>query len=333
MNKKKKLIPFFILIIIILIVWIFVQSKQISSITKENLDLKNETERLNSNLDKVQEEVQSNLNLINEYTKEIQSSMSWFKDNSILGETWREKQAKNELINMCYSSNSDTCFINLACFYLMNDHFIGLKYKTDIETSFQEDKLQSLENFSLNGGGDCEDYSLFYKAEYNYLFELCGEKKINLESVIFGEDITKEFYLNNQKTWYINGEGKILSEGYIYPNIICGNIYDLETQLISGHCVIAFTKKEILSISDLKELDLSPIIEPQNGGYMGLINDASSEIYLLKENQESYPNSYIYEIITNNDLFFFKEENKSWQSYAFFYNILNKQKETLIALN
>lgn len=321
------------IVFIFLIYLIYLQYQKISALKNENLVLTEEISQLNINLEKIKDEIQSNINLLEEYKTDIQTSMFWFKDNAIITEELSKKDISLYLRNRCYETSSNDCSINLGCFYLVNEEFLNLEYKLDIETSNQLDNLQSLKEFLTNNGGDCEDYALFYKAEYNYLSNKCEFKSITLRGWESSEDESDEVWLDNGKNWYLNyAKETILPEGYIYPNVVCGNIYDLNTDSISGHCIIAFTKKEINSITDLKELDKSPIIEPQNGEYLGLINDVSSEVYLLEENQEDYPTSFVYEVITDKDLFFFEDETTTWLGYSYFYTLLDEQQQKLINL-
>ncbi|MBL7169757.1 MAG: hypothetical protein ISS48_01965 [Candidatus Aenigmarchaeota archaeon] len=315
--------------------------ENVGSLHKEGEELKENLEELNEefeNLNKshiiLEGEVQSTIKKIETYQNEIQESMKWFNDNSILpedkgGNRYLERTYRYLEREECIEKVGKKCYIKSACIHFVNSIRNRFNYKEDIETSLEEDKLQSLDEFLENKGGDCEDYSLFFKAENNYLKEESiesGCSDIVIEGWVESEgdkyyvDPKMEYFYDNAKRFLLKGE-------YIYPNIVCGNIYDLNLDKVSGHCVVAFTKEQISS-EDLNELNEAPLIEPQSGEYMGLINDASSGIYLSK----NYGVSYIYEVITDDDLYLFSDENNKWLSYSMFNQELNEKKMELIDL-
>ena len=304
----------------------------------ENKALKTDIKNINATYMQIQENLSSTIRKIEYYEKQLEDSISWFKSNSILNETYiNELKGTNNLKKTVIDHlkehcllKTNICHIKLSCFYLVNSEKLKYYYKKDIETTGRSDKLLSINEFMLNGGGDCEDYSLFYKAEYNYLLKQCEDfetNKIILESWET-TDKNNVYWLNFQKTWYLERASAVnLKEGYIYPNIVCGNIYDLNQNKITGHCVVAFTKKIIETKEDIEQLDKAPLIEPQDGSYMGLINDKSSNIFLLTEDNYDYNlDSYIYEIITDQDLFIFLDNYKTWVSYSTFKKELEESK-------
>ncbi|MDD5178503.1 MAG: hypothetical protein PHT54_04480 [Candidatus Nanoarchaeia archaeon] len=300
--------------------------------TKKYEDLKKDYETITSNIDPTIKKIET-------YETEIKESMKWFKDNAYLEEGHKLRDFLNNIcIRIKYSPPS--CKIKLGCLNLVNSMMWDFKYLPDTNTSLEDDKLQSIQEFLANEGGDCEDYALLYKAEYNSLLKGCLEnnpKNILLESWIVSDNPNQEYIVSYQPgsvDWYLSGaEGVGLKSGYIYPNIICGNLYDLNTNEIGGHCLIAFTDQEMGSEKDIKRLIKAPIVEPQTGEYLGLIEDESSNIYLVSpSNYKSLPNSYIYEIITDKDLFLFSLEEGVWLSYSGFNNDLNQVKKTLLGL-
>lgn len=257
------------------------------------------------------------------YKNEIKSSIEWFKSNSKLENMSEEDRIKRELENSCIYVDGENCNIKLGCFYLINKREFNLEYKFDTETSNATDKLQSINDFFLNRGGDCEDYSFFYKAEYNYLLEECKDKNIILESwyrLNSSEELTKH-WLNFQKSWYIDEVVNVDFYNYKYPNVVCGNLYDPQKENVSGHCMIAFTKEKIDYIGDLDKLNGSILIEPQNGNYIGMVDD---DVYLL--NETLYNNhdfiSWINVVITDDDYYLFSYDGLKWDSYSNFYNDL-----------
>jgi hypothetical protein len=274
---------------------------------------------------------------IQDYEDELQDSMQWFNDNSKLDILDSDYAIKKYLETKCIMKSHGRCRIKTGCLFLINTEKMDLEYKYDIQTSNEVDQLQSLNEFVDNGGGDCEDFSLFYKAEFNYLLEYCediDESDIFLEAWVSADDIYDKYALDFNRNWFILGGEEIdLPKNYIYPNIICG-LLPTSSGSVSGHCVIAFTEQKITSTDNLDLLDKAPIIEPQTGHYMGLINDESSYIYLLtnsyyNEVKNTYSNPYIYEVITDDDLFLFSFEEEDWLSYSGFYEELSDKEQEL----
>ncbi len=314
---------------------IYLLNRQLTSFSQKNSDLNNELNELNKNyssllsskidLDKsylvLKEEVSLTIKKINDYELEIQKSLEWFSKNSFF-----DKEQERVLLNLksnCLKSNLSSCEINLGCFYLVNSEFVNYKYKSDIATAGVLDKLQSLNDFIKNRGGDCEDYSLFFKAEYNSLVNTCGEKQIKLFSWV--DKKNSKFWANYQNTWYLDGAEKIyLDKNNIFPIIVCGSMKDLQSGQINGHCVIAFSSIEINSPQDIYFIGLAELIEPQTGEYLGKIG-VDSGIFLITDSlaRESYINT----LITNNDFFLYRD-NK-WVNYASFLKELDEKKAIL----
>jgi len=283
-------------------------------------------ETVHSNL---KNEIDSTLTNIEKYQSELEKSMDWFRTNSYLDDSENQKNAKSRLNIHCFEISENECRIKTICLYFVNDVYLYLDYKSDYAPNSPiKDRLLFLQEFLDKKGGDCEDYSLLFKAEFNYFLEKC--KDTNSSNIIIEswyERSDYNYYVNFLETWSVKGAYAIeLKKSFIYPNIICGNMYDLNLKEISGHCMIAFTKNRIATTEDIiEELDLAPVVEPQNGIYMGLINHDSSDIYLRPKDSDSY----IYEIITDSDLFLYNETFGKWISYSFFYDELENKKNDL----
>jgi cell division protein FtsB len=304
-------------------------------LTQKNDELSQESEALNKQYTLLKTDVDSTIKKIDTYETELESSMDWFKFNSNLDPNSNsQKDIFFSLEQDCLKKTSDSCFIKSACLPFINIQRLTLGYKYDTETTQQEERLQSLSDFIKNKGGDCEDWALFFKAEFNYLLSKCSGLDIALESFYIAESY-QQYYVDVNKNYLFAEIGATpynLAEGYIYPNVVCGEIYDLNTNEVSGHCIIAFTKDKIKTKSDLRELDKAPLIEPQTGMFYGLINDPSSEIGLSsEEGMNLYTDSYIYMVITDEDLFLFSSENE-WLSYSIFNDELESNKNELINL-
>lgn len=292
---------------------------------------------LSQELQDLQAEVDTVIERIESYEQELQDSMQWFNDNSDLSILDSDYAIKRYLQTNCLMQSHGRCRIKTGCLFLINTEKMDLFYKYDIYTSNEMDKLQSLSEFVENDGGDCEDFSLFYKAEFNYLLELCEDvdpTEIYIESWTGAKYEYHKYALDFSRTWFVAGaEEYDLKEGYIYPNVVCG-ILPVPSGGASGHCVIAFTSDRIMSEDDLVLFDQAPMIEPQTGNYLGLINDESSQVYLLskeyfEESEEGMYKPYIYEIITDDDLFLFSIDDLEWMSYSGFYEELSEKEQEL----
>ncbi len=279
---------------------------------------------LESSYSVLKEEVNSTIEKIDEYEEEIQSSLDWFNTNSVLGENH-----ENVLLNLksnCKKQTSKSCLINLGCFNLVNSKFINYKYKDDLVTSSSFDKLQSVSDFVKNKGGDCEDFSLFFKAEYNSLVDSCDGKKPNLFAWV--ENKGSKFWSNFSETWYLpDAKAQYLDVNNIHPLVVCGSIFDPQSQQVNGHCVLAFASRKIISVEDIFVLEDSELIEPQTGQYLGFIG-SDSGVFLVSLNSSSL--SYIDTLITDNDFFIFR--NNEWSNYKKFGSELFIDKNSLESL-
>ncbi len=254
---------------------------------------------------------------IRTYRREINSSLEWFNENAKLP---RAPQLESKLERKCINN----CEIKLGCLYLVNEQ-MGFSYIPDYITSGEEDQLQSLESFMENEGGDCEDYSLFFKAEFNHLKENCNS--LILEAYKPG-DKNDRYFLDFNENWYIDGVEPVTIPGnFRHANVICGKIYDLNRESLTGHCIVGFSREEIKNVDDLENVGEMHLVEPQNGMYYGKLNDESSGIYLLSDNPDS--ESFVTLIITDYDLFLYSQTDEEWLSYSLFDEQLGELQERL----
>lgn len=328
-------------------------SLEISLLKADIFELENDNSNLKTNLndlsselsvkeeqyDNLKSETLDTISLIEDYKKELQDSMEWFNINSDLTDIL-PRTKKSYLEKNCLDIKSDTCEILTACFSLMNDEKLDYVYKFDDETSGVEDKLQSLTSFMENEGGDCEDYALFFKAEWNLLLEQCEGKDIIVESYYLDPlDVFSRtrHYVDHDHDWYlVDDVNEISFENYKFPNVICGNMYDLNSDEINGHCMIALTKQKISTLNDLELLKDSVIIEPQTGEFRGKMNKIHfsekgiESTYLEPYNSYSNSSSFVYQVITDFDHYSFSYDSEEWQSYSYFFDILDDKS---LALN
>jgi hypothetical protein len=298
----------------------------LSDLSRNHSRLSSDYDMLSDNYHVIQAEAKDTMSKIADYENELQSSIEWFGYNSKL----RHDSAETYLENKCLRKDDFDCSVKTGCFYLVNQEYLDLEYKYDTETSSETDKLQSLREFADSGGGDCEDYSLFFKAEWNYLTEDC--EGMEIESWHFGDDPGK-VYLDYNEGWYLSDASEITFEDYRYPNIVCGNMYDPNTKRINGHCVIALTETVIRSSSDFDALDNAVLIEPQNGMYLGRVNRDSSDTYVIGQgHQYSRTDSSINRVITDSDFYLYSASYEEWQSYGQFLEELAEQRKALEVL-
>ena len=253
----------------------------------------------------------------------IEESMNWFKNNSTIQNLSNERRIKNSLRN-CVSCERDICYIKTACIQVINQEELNLKYAFDTQTSGQDDKLQTIEQFLLKKKGDCEDFSLFFVAELRYLIDYVNSlKKTPIIEAIIESDTTRSYEIVG-RWYYPEGiEKKIISKDYIYPYVACGNILDPNTKNIGGHCLIMFSKEEIKESQDIEDMMDMELIEPQTGMY---VNKAENNGVFQINNSENQ----VGQIITDNDYYMhnsvlYRNNTEShWYSYGYYLNKINE---------
>jgi len=294
------------------------KDQQISALTTQNSKLKSQLDTKTSQYDllkeqydsldtsysKVKTEVDMTIEDISEFEERLNESMAWFNENSLPVGIPNENRIRNTLAR-CFDESGDECNVKLGCFYLINDKKLNLKYKLDTITSQEADQLQSLEEFIRNLGGDCEDYSLFYKAEYNLVNQICeerGSQDMVLEAWVSG---TGEYYLDFSQEWYLDGADPVEITG-TFPNIVCGDMHDPNSGRTNGHCVIAFSNYPINNINELDQLQGASLVEPQNGMYLGQIGESIGL-------EPTIRSSRIWMVITDHDLYLYDD---GWTGYS-----------------
>jgi uncharacterized protein YoxC len=287
---------------------------------------------LAENYEGLQEEASNVLRTIDDYQQELNESMEWFRANSGLEGLNVSNSLKNKIESQlryrCIEKEGNRCTINTGCLYLVNSQFLEFEYLNDTNTSYSEDKLQSLNEFVNSQGGDCEDFSLFYKAELAFLLNECEASPSEYVLVSWrpASEEGKRFWLDDSHQWFIREAARMLLLGNRYPYVVCGQILDPVKNRIGGHCVIAMSKEKINSIGDIDKLKGGPLIEPQDGRYIGEVGE---DIILIMEKDDFSYNSYISQIITDEDMFSFSRERERWEGFAFFSDKLDKTKKKL----
>ncbi|VVB57922.1 Chromosome partition protein Smc [Candidatus Anstonella stagnisolia] len=283
------------------------------SVEQYQQDLQQKSEQLSNtktNLSSAQAKISSISGELTSLESNINSSMSWFKENSNLpaNYSWNVDIFKERILKDCVYDNK----LNLACIaYRLSTTAISLTYKTDIEAG-KEDFLQPIKYTVNRGGGDCEDYSLFLKATLNS----AKESSPKLSLVAWASNTGTDFRVYPPESeqdvqYYYYGGAKGVGVGSLLNSfyVIC---YPLTPD--AGHCTVAVSPIKINSSAQLPLLAGSSVFEPQNGRYLGKIG-TDFEICNAQNAQRCYssPGSII-TIIADDDLY--QIYNGKWVGYA-----------------
>lgn len=249
---------------------------------------------------------------ISEMTKELDDSMQWFEDNSYLPEShsWNVEILQTRITKDCVYEGR----LNLACItHRMANTAVSLRYLEDLDAG-SSDHLQSLIETADRGGGDCEDFSLFFKSIINSLKESGNDEKIIAWFPSQGSEF-RVFPLDEDAESY-----------YYYPNAASVEIGALDTyhpyvvcfarDHSSGHCAVALSQDELKSSSDIYSLDSAHVFEPQSGLYLGQIG---RNFRICDEDHGDAcwqaPNTILI-VITDNDIY--RVWKGKWNGYADF---------------
>ena len=238
---------------------------------------------------------------LDEFQQQVADSMSWFTFNSNI-----------ENLSFRYRYLADSCTsgdeINAACipFIMVEEESWGYKRE-------EGDHLLSFEEMIRNRGGDCEDWSLYFKGIFNYIKKEARNEK-TLVSVISAAPGTN---FNIYKDWYYEdatGRGVGTTEDNMY--VIC---YD-------SHCIVAISDEEIETSEDVYKLRGAPAIEPQDGQYMFTIGSIGNPD-ICEPGDCNYAID-IWIVITDDDLYDF-HYNGEWTGYKDYYDTAGYYKEKI----
>ncbi|MEM1988336.1 MAG: hypothetical protein QXS41_00645 [Candidatus Woesearchaeota archaeon] len=293
-------------------------NKKIEELNQEKENLNNNLKNISETLRNFEKELYEKINLIDNYKKEVNDAMSWYTKNSKFYKINDVKidnliyNLKESLQNKCIKISTRECTIKVGCIYLVNSEYQDFSYRRD-ETINAFDKILSLEDFLKNKGGDCEDYALFFKAEFNYLKELCKDKKLILETYDYDKEKLEKsdrYFLDVNNRWYMQYSKKV-ELNYTNLVVICGNMYDLNKDKISGHCMVALTKEKINSIDEIEFILNAEVIEPQTSEFQGIVGiDFKVAGFDYITNKDSYINS----VITDDDFYIYSAKYDKWLS-------------------
>lgn len=256
----------------------------------------------------------------------INESMSWFRENAALPENYGANLNlfKGRMYTDCVDGNE----LNLACIsYLMENTAFAIHYRTDAESSGRADFLQSLKQTIDSGWGDCEDYSLIFKAELNTL--KAAHK--GLEPIAFTGGGTAEFRVypkestpgsQGESYWYVPNAKKVPlgTLDSLYPYVVC-----FRQTAQNGHCAVALSDREITKSSEMGNLAGARVFEPQTGQYLGTVG---SEFSICQSSQCFAEYRAIMMAISDSDLY--KFEGGEWAGYADYAERVRQETQALV---
>ncbi|MCX8163151.1 MAG: hypothetical protein N3D10_01200 [Candidatus Micrarchaeota archaeon] len=270
---------------------------------KEQQELKNLEENLKTKEQEFGKIKQEYLDLL----LELNESVKWFKNNSAIEQkySWKSDILIERVTKDCVFKDK----LNLACIsHLMENTAISIKYKNDSELG-KVDFLQSVKQTIDREGGDCEDYSLFFKALLNTL----KQSKINATIELFKYDpkVDSIFVIYplkreaSESYWYMPHSYSYptlkLNESYFY--VVC--YLENETQ---GHCVVAIDKNKINNSEQLILLDGAELFEPQNGQFVGKLEKLKNKLLYCYQEQKQKSCYDVILIISDWDIYYKKNE-------------------------
>lgn len=253
----------------------------------------------------------------------INESMSWFRDNAALPLSYGSNMEtfKRRMYDDCVDKGE----LNLACIsYLMENTAFSIHYRTDSEKG-KLDFLQSVKQTIDTGWGDCEDYSLIFKAELNTMKAAhsglvataftggTGQFRVYPKESIPESDIGSFWYVPNAKKVRL---GPLDS---LYPYVIC-----FRATSDFGHCTVALSENRIDDSSQLSMLSGAQVFEPQTGQYLGRVG---SEYSVCSSSDCLYEYRAIMLVISDSDLY--KFENGEWTGYSDYAAAIAQEKNAL----
>ncbi len=232
----------------------------------------------------------------------VNSSIQWFRDNSLLPPEF-DNILPSATVN-CVREDA----INLGCIPYFLRTKRGFDYKFE-----SQDRLYSISEMILRGGGDCEDYSLLLKALLNSF------KKTGNNYMLTGwSSGTGEFRIYETQYGYKYYPNAVAHQfGYLqdFNSYMICYITGFNGSVLEGHCIVALSEKNITSPDSLGLLNGAETFEPQNGRYTGKIG--SDFIMCVPGYACGKTPGNIVMVVSDYDLYaFHKDEWKSYQLYS-----------------
>lgn len=275
-------------------------TKENQALRESNVKLKQESASLSTSIKNTQFEVEQTIEKLNEFDSTVKDSIRWFKENTNI-ENLSDYDTIKKQLDKCVKL-SDSCDIDLKCIYTINKNN-NIRYRYDEDTVGKPDFLKDLKLILKQSGGDCEDFSLLYRAEFNYLLDKCliNYSRDEIYSIAIDQKTEEPFKID---------------EDYMY--IICGNFDPKEIiGNVEGHCLNALTKGPINKSKDIyPQIAESIMVEPQIGEFYGNMN-STDYVKLFNDGVPPDTLHYVDFVITDDDLYIFDpySDKVEWKGY------------------
>lgn len=250
---------------------------------------------------------------LNSMEKNVNESIAWFRENARLPQnySWSTGIFEQRILSDCVENEK----LNLACIaYLMENTAFAIHYRTDSASSGKSDFLQSVKQTIDTGWGDCEDYSLIFKATLNSI----KEKSPGVSPVAFtsGDGEFRVYPKESvqlgptEKYWYVpKARGVSLGNlSSLHAYVVC---YTRDSN--GGHCTVALTEQAIGSSSEIGKLTGARVFEPQIGMLLGTVGE---NFGICSADDCYYQGNVIRLVIADNDLYVFQRGGEGWVGYG-----------------
>ena len=236
----------------------------------------------------------------------INSSMAWFRDNAYMPANY--SWTTDIFMSRGMSDCTDKGTLNLACVsYLMENTAFSIHYRDDAGL----DHLQGVKETIRLGWGDCEDYSLIFKAILNS----ARAKNASLHIVAWQPAASGEYRIYPKEipgesggTYWVYSNAKGADMGApSHAYVICYSV-----DAASGHCTVALSDVDVQSSSQVPLLEgASYAFEPQSGRYLGKLGETLS---ICTGSGCKQQGDKIWLVISDNDLYMYGDSG--WQGYS-----------------
>ncbi len=308
-----------------------------TNLSQKEIELNKTKKELNEPTQKLAE-IKSEFTALNEDVGELNDtltqSIQWFKDNAILptipnfGNSLRELWYEGFLNNIyleCITDDGNQKTFKLACVPFVMERTLSFKYKSE-----NPDRLYSIKEMIFKEGGDCEDFSLFFKGLINMLKQDGKNQNTVIEAMTTSKGNKYAIYgnpSNGEEYWYWNdGAGiKLANLNEIYPYSVCYMVTESE-----GHCIVALSWGKINDTDDIDELNEGLLFEPQTGQYLETIG---TNLRLCANGDEfcDRTSNSVMMIIAEDDLYQFQEGK--WKGYKQYKNTIEEVAKEIYLAN
>lgn len=274
---------------------------------------------LNSVLDQTEKDFNKLDTQLQEVQDSIDSSVQWFKTNSKLPppievgvKEYEYRKFLEEIDGSCIKNGK----INLGCISYSMKNTLKFDYKTE-----NQDKLSTLVESIKKDGGDCEDFSLLFKAILSK-YRLNGET-LELEAW-HKEDGSKYMIYKNPDYYYYyqNSAGISIGSNSNNAYIIC-YVTKNDFPILEGHCTIAISPVKITKNEEVVNLKDAKMFEPQDGAYKGI---AGQDLEICNNGEigcEQEVGKIVF-VLTDSDIYRFSDGN--WTSYGYYKELASSLK-------